>query len=330
MRGLYSVLARRRACGFGVLVLAATLFGVALGVRGVARAQDGETDEEPDVPVASPSTPPPAGTVGPGQAAPAAVRGAWSKARNLPISPRLENVSEPLLGARYLLDPLGEGEVTDGDPLVRYDSFDCLTFVEEVLAITLSASSDHAAAVRLGLRYGDARPKYAARHHFMELQWVPEALRWGYLRDTTAEYGTTFPMEKTVDAAAWDRWPARGKFAIPDAALPSGVMRLDVLPLERAIAVAQTVRPGSVLATVRADRPATPLWITHIGVVVGGERPRYRHASRMATKRVTDHDLKWYLQYQRTYKDWPVVGVVVFEPREYGPRISRLPVGARP
>ncbi len=42
--------------------------------------------------------------------------------------------SESFLGSPYLLSPLGEGKGIDADPLYRFDKFDCLTFVETVLA----------------------------------------------------------------------------------------------------------------------------------------------------------------------------------------------------
>ena len=52
--------------------------------------------------------------------------------RNLPLADRMDRVSQPLLGKPYVADPLGEGRGYDKDPVVRYDIFDCLTFVEEV------------------------------------------------------------------------------------------------------------------------------------------------------------------------------------------------------
>ena len=36
------------------------------------------------------------------------------------------------IGARYATDPLGEMKSPDTDPLIRFDTFDCTTFVETV------------------------------------------------------------------------------------------------------------------------------------------------------------------------------------------------------
>ena len=61
-----------------------------------------------------------------------------AKVAQEPLPVRLEAVSEALLGRPYLIDPLGEGFGIDPDPLARYDAFDCLTFVEELLALVMA------------------------------------------------------------------------------------------------------------------------------------------------------------------------------------------------
>ena len=38
------------------------------------------------------------------------------------------------LGAKYVNEPLGEEKLPDTDPLIRFDAFDCVTFVETSLA----------------------------------------------------------------------------------------------------------------------------------------------------------------------------------------------------
>ena len=41
---------------------------------------------------------------------------------------------QSFLGAPYMNSPLGEDVAPDSDPLIRFDAFDCTTFVETVLA----------------------------------------------------------------------------------------------------------------------------------------------------------------------------------------------------
>ena len=54
----------------------------------------------------------------------------WSE----PLGVRMKLITESLLGKPYLLNGIGEMQVPDPDPLVRYDAFDCLTFVEEAIS----------------------------------------------------------------------------------------------------------------------------------------------------------------------------------------------------
>lgn len=247
-------------------------------------------------------------------------------ARNEPLAQRMKDVAEPLLGKPYEADPLGEGQGYDPDPFARYDAFDCLTFVEEAVALALSGDPAHSATVRLGLRY-DGTPAYATRHHFMELQWIPAALKNGWLRDTTADYGEVEHWHREVTPGVWRAWNRRGLFHLTDAQLPEGTMRLDILPLDAAMKVAATIRPGSILMAVRDDRSWIPLRITHLGLVVAGnDGPIFRHASHMSSGYETrDNRLSWYLEHMSTYVHWKTAGISLFEPVEFGPRLSRLP-----
>jgi hypothetical protein len=265
---------------------------------------------------------PAAQTLGPGWI-PAELANIAREVRGLPLAERMAAVSEALLDLPYLDDPAGEGAAADLDPLARYDAFDCLTFVEEVLALTLPLDPVSAGEVRSSLRYGGRAATYAHRRHFMELQWLPEAEANGWIKATTSTYGHTQHLEQLVSADTWTHWKDRARFAMPDDALPTGMMSLDVLPLEAAIERTDEIRPGSIIMTVRAPRAGVPIWITHLGLVLEGEAPVLRHASRMASaRRVRDHDLRWYLEHLRTYVNWPVAGVAIFEPVEVGPRTA--------
>jgi hypothetical protein len=256
---------------------------------------------------------------------PDATRDRAVEMRTRPLAARIDAVSETMLGKPYVADPLGEGSGVDPQPVVRYDAYDCLTFVEEVLALSMAGDPDHAADIRLALRYDDSEVDYTQRNHFMELQWIPRAIEGGWLRDTTREYGPTSRLERVVDASTWAAWRSRAKFALTDEQLPTGRMALDVLSLDDAIEAAPRMRPGSILLTVRADRSWNPIWISHLGIVVPGDRPTVRHATKMGEGGTKDHGLVWYLEHLKTYEKWPAAGVALLEPIEFGPRLSRLP-----
>jgi Protein of unknown function (DUF1460) len=236
-----------------------------------------------------------------------------------PLAERISKISGALLARPYVFDPMGEGALPDADPYARYDAYDCLTFAEEVYALALSGDPAHAADIRDALRYDDGPRDYFHRRHFMELQWIPGTIRAGLLRDTTREYGRTVAMDKDVGAATWAAWPARKNFAHTDAQLPSGHMHLDVLPLDEAVRVADQLRPGSLMLTVRVDKPEVPIWVTHVSLVVLDDTGKkvLRHATLVGDPQETrDHDIVWYLNHIRTFKSWPVLGVAVLEPVE--------------
>ena len=95
--------------------------------------------------------------------------------------------------------------------------------------------------------------------------------------------------------------------------------------VEEAKKVVNQIRPGSILLTVREDRPWVPIWVTHVGIVIVTEDgPKVRHATKMGSGGTRDHDLNWYLDHIATYSNWKTLGVSILEPIEPGPRLSRL------
>src|SRR5262245_14095612 len=67
---------------------------------------------------------------------------ALARLSQLPLADRLLATSERFLQTPYHLSPLGEGGGTDPDPYFRLDAVDCLTFVEETIAMSLAPSLD--------------------------------------------------------------------------------------------------------------------------------------------------------------------------------------------
>jgi len=248
---------------------------------------------------------------------PPAVEAARIATEGQPMAARIEAISTPLLGAPYALDPLGEGEGIDDDPLERWDRFDCLTFVEQVLVEAYASPVLPAETVLSELRYGGAPPSYDNRNHFMELQWIPNAIRRGYLLDITDHFGRTTDLTLTVDDALWAQYGRRAPWKGSPEARPQGEMHLQVLPLPLAQALADAIPAGTLLLVVRQPKPNTPVWVTHLGFVLDGPHKTLRHASRMkSVMAVTDTPLARYLRYLDTWTRWPVLGVSLLAPLE--------------
>jgi len=246
--------------------------------------------------------------------------------RDLPLGERMDRISQPMVGKPYLVDAVGEGFGVDADPPARYDVYDCLTFVEEVLALSMPGDPRSAPQVRNQLRYHDGTPSYENRHHFMLQQWIPAQLESGWLKDITAEFGETHLIEKEITAQTWASWRKRKNFQLPDELLPTGRYTLQVLSLDAAVEIVDELPVGAIILTVREDKPYVPILVSHVGFVVASKDvPRMRHATKLGNDRVRDERLAWYLDHIRWYDWWQVEGITVLMPQELGPRRSALP-----
>lgn len=235
---------------------------------------------------------------------------------HMPTEARIEAISALFLGLPYERDSHGEGTGPDPDPMIRFDAFDCLTFVEEVLAWSLVNSPKDTMILRHELKWGSGEATYHTRNHSMELQWLPNAVRAGVITPAAPLSSDTVSLERVIGVADWNQWQGRGHLHLTDAQLPTGVMRLDVAPIASALEHIDQIPDGSVVLVVRQPKADQPLWVTHVGLALhDGRRMVLRHASaRRDERRVTDTDLKAYLSRLTTYRSWPVLGIAVFSP----------------
>ena len=242
------------------------------------------------------------------------------------LSRRVLEVSSRFLGTPYVHSPLGEGAGIDPDPTIRFDAVDCLTFVEETLALSFARNPTEVPALLEQLRYA-RQPRYEERNHLMEAQWLPNNLRKGFLREVTRAFGgaAAVRVEKKITAQTWVS-PSSRLLHLPKSARPTGTFELDMLPLPAALARTSRIPPGTILLVIRADHPRKVTRITHLGFVVQKKRRTYlRHAARNRYHRVVDEDLATFLTRNAHYAKWPVVGVALFEPAMPSPRDIQPP-----
>ncbi|HUS25104.1 MAG TPA: N-acetylmuramoyl-L-alanine amidase-like domain-containing protein [Candidatus Binatia bacterium] len=100
---------------------------------------------------------------------------------------RIDTLSAALLGRRYRRDPLGEGAgaTVDPDPLLSFAAFDCVTYVETVLALARARDPQQAEANLLALRYAGGVPSFDGRTHLPSVDWLPNALGKHVLAEST-------------------------------------------------------------------------------------------------------------------------------------------------
>jgi len=117
----------------------------------------------------------------------------FRRARSLPRNRRLGFFASGFVGYPYHLFPLGEGIEK---PRFDFSRFDCLTFVEEMLALTLSDSVDEVLPTLDRVRYKDGVVSFLARNHFPSIDWIPNNSH--LFRDITENFEHTF-IEKWID-----------------------------------------------------------------------------------------------------------------------------------
>lgn len=234
--------------------------------------------------------------------------------RPLPMRERVLRASEAFLGTPYLLSPLGEGAGPDADPLLRWDAVDCVTMVEQSLAVALAPDAAAVLPTLNGLRYAEA-PSWASRLHLMEAQWLPENVRRGYLKDVTRAWGgaRTVPAKKVLSPATW-RERQGAALQLPEASRPVGTFALEIIPAAHALEVLRQAPAGLLVVVVRADRPTSVTRVSHVGVLVQGKAgPMLRHASR-SFRRVVDEPLARYLRRNLEVGAWTIEGLALYEP----------------
>jgi hypothetical protein len=255
-----------------------------------------------------------------------------------PIADRLQSISGTYLGRPYADDNLGEGPDApyDNDPLFREDAFNCTTFIEVAIAKARSHNEATLFTQINLIRYTDGIVDFWTRNHFPSLQWIPNAVRHGFLDDVTHRVGgiATLEAEALIDMPSWASRLGEGRINRSDldaeatearqhlleqlrqegiARTSAQIARLPYIPLGAvldSVEIQDRIPHGSVINIVRPNWDlvsaiGTALNVSHQGLVFRiGERLILRHASSTAGQ-VVDVPLIEYLQGLRSS---PTVG----------------------
>ena len=104
------------------------------------------------------------------------------------LEKRIDAISQNFLGRRYESPALGEGEGSYQNlPMHRFDKFDCTTYVETVIALSNSSNIEDFERHMRQIRYRDGLVGFVTRNHFPSLDWIPNNIRAGYLKDVTSK-----------------------------------------------------------------------------------------------------------------------------------------------
>jgi len=241
----------------------------------------------------------------------------WKKSTQHSLPKRVLEISAGFLGTPYAFSPLGEGEGVDADPLFRWEAVDCLTFVEETMALSLADTWEEMLSILNDIRYERGKPSYEARNHIMEAQWLPFNLKKGYLKSLA----TSLPGEhvkqaqKQLTSETWSH-PEGQSLKLPVSARPLGRFGMEMIPWEQALPLFSKMPEGSLVVFIRADSPRRITRIRHLGFLVHGPKaPMLRHASR-TFKKVVDEPMESYIRRNLAYASWTIEGVAIYELRK--------------
>jgi hypothetical protein len=245
--------------------------------------------------------------------------------------PRAVRATRPLLGAPYLLSPLGEGTGRDPDPRFRLDAFDCMTLVETAVALGSASSLADARVALDDVRYSGPLD-YAHRNHEVLSQWIPANVAKGWIEEVTPRLAgvPSHPAAKEYSAASWATVRAAGRAipGLPRDRLPIGRFEVSVVAPADAAAAGPQLPEGALVFVLRADAPERATRVTHAGLVVRGPggAALIRHAtSTKGVERVIEEPIERFVRRQeRAYPRWPVEGLSFWAVRDATARVRAL------
>ena len=235
----------------------------------------------------------------------------------------------PLLGVRYLPDPLGEGSGPDPDPRFRLDAFDCMTLAETAVALGSAATLDEARRALDDVRYAGAI-ELAGRNHEVVSQWLPANLEKGWVAPLPRDLaGAVVTATVEYDPARWARLDRAGQrlSGVPPARRPVGRFTIEVVPLSALAEVGPRLPEGALAFVVRQDGPDVLTRVSHVGLVVVRHGVRLvRHASSWpGVMRVVEEPLPLFVERQRQASRRRLVGLAFYVIQDNRSRLVTLP-----
>lgn len=182
--------------------------------------------------------------------------------RALPsVGQRMKAISTQLLGRPYLINPL-IGSMTEPEVFVAtLDGFDCVTFMETVLALARADEVEEFLDLLREIRYTHGQVEWGKRYHYTT-DWERHNIWHGRLRDFTRGKETVV-MTKTLNAVA---------------GLRPRIISFRYFPKRKLPSISRQLADGDLIFFVSTRKG---LDVFHTGIVFReGDRVILRHAAR--------------------------------------------------
>ena len=155
---------------------------------------------------------------------------------NTSLAKRIGNISGSFVNKPYLLNPLGEGiqSTFNQKPLFRTDAFDCLTYIETVLAMTIAQDYKAFKSTLQKIRY-TGPINFINRNHFTGLDWNTNVEKQGILLDITKtiknqQHQAVFLLANAaIDKRSWYQHLTSNALYLPENPLEIQAARLKQL-----------------------------------------------------------------------------------------------------
>jgi Protein of unknown function (DUF1460) len=205
------------------------------------------------------------------------------------IGSRIEVISRHFLGRPYQTNPLIGSADSAEVFTASIDRFDCVTYIETVVALARASNVDGFIEWLRKIRYERGRIRWDRRNHYMTL-WIRNNVREGIIRRVSMIAVATVSIERVLNVVP-GLAPKRIRIrCVAKPALPQCVARL---------------RSGDVICFVSTHKH---LDVFHAGIIVrDGKKILMRHASR-SQGGVVEQGLSEFLKANR------MAGVIVVRP----------------
>ena len=212
-------------------------------------------------------------------------------------SRRIEIISHHFLGYPYESNPLIGSADTAEVFTASFDGFDCVTYIETILALTRASSVDDFAGWLRKIRYEQGRIQWERRNHYMT-NWIRNNVRNGTIKLVSTPMVPMLSKERVLNVVpGLDPERTRMK-CVPKAAVPR---------------LYKYLHSGDLIffASTRKN-----LDVFHAGIIArDGEKVFMRHASR-SQGGVVEQELNEFLKANR------MAGVIVMRPQAVTRRVA--------
>jgi hypothetical protein len=204
------------------------------------------------------------------------------------VGARVEFLSGRFLGHPYVAHPLVGSAETPEVLVASIDGFDCVTYVETILALAQSSARSEYKKWLRRIRYEGGQMEWRRRNHYMT-SWIRNNSRLGIVRALRSGV-TSIVVSRTLDAVP-------GLRPLP--------MRFRCTPKRFLTRLTRRMKSGDLIFFASTRRH---LDVFHCGIIVRqADRLLMRHASR-SRKAVVDQELSDFVKSNR------MSGIIVVRP----------------